>query len=231
MTQQDYTALVFVVDASGSMWGIAKDMEGAIEALLAKQKSLPGKLTVDIVYFDAPRVRSSTSFVYTTGTTFRQPQFVMDNSWYNEAFHLAHPDEVQVHIQPGGGTALYDALGMKIDSFGKALAELPEDERPSQVIFGIVTDGEENSSVAYNSETVKGLIQHQTDVYGWNFTYLGANQDAVLAAQRMGISAGSSLTWNTHNVAQAAATMDSYVTSTRTLGSYSYTEQDRADNA
>jgi hypothetical protein len=236
LTKQGYTALVFVVDASGSMWAIHHDMEGAIEAVLAKQKALPGKLTVDMVYFDAPRFSGSTSFIYTSNSThpFQIPNGhrpPLDNGWYQETDHLADPSKVKVQISPGGGTALYDALGTKITSFGKALANLPEDERPEQVIFAIVTDGEENSSVSFNSETVKGLIEHQTNVYGWNFTYLGANQDAVLTAQTMGIAAGAALTWNTNNVAAATQTMDSYVTGTRTLGAYSYTAQDRADNA
>ena len=48
MTNTDYTALLFIVDRSGSMAPIAKDMEGGISALLKEQSELPGKLTVPL---------------------------------------------------------------------------------------------------------------------------------------------------------------------------------------
>jgi Mg-chelatase subunit ChlD len=203
MTKQDYTALVFVVDASGSMFDIVNDMEGAIKSLLETQQELPGKLTVDVVYF---------------------------NTYSKNAYTLADPKNVVVRIQPGGGTALNDAVGLKIDSFGYTLAAMPEDERPSQVIFAIVTDGEENSSRMYSANQVKNKVKHQADVYGWNFLYLGANQDAVFVADGLGIPMTSALTWNVHDVATAGSTMNSYVTGTRSVGSYAFTDADRDAN-
>lgn len=203
MTQQDYTALVFVVDRSGSMSGIAGDMEGAISALLDSQKALPGKLTVDSVLFD-----NEVDFVH----------------------YWADPANVQIRINPRGSTALYDAIGFKVDQFGLALASMAPENRPSKVIFAIVTDGFENASVEHTADSVKRRITHQTEKYGWDFTYLGANQDAVLVAQTMGIAAGSALTWNTRNVTAATQTMDAYVTGTRTLGSYTYSAAERSAN-
>lgn len=237
MTKQGYTALVFLVDASGSMFTIAHDMEGAIEALLAKQKNLPGSLTVDMVYFDAPSFRTAPTQPYYTITSAANvvPSIIHRpvKEWYHEAHHLADPSGVRVHIEPGGGTALLDALGRKIVSFGQALAALPEDERPENIIFAIVTDGEENSSQEYTWKTIQHMIEHQTDKYGWNFTYLGANQDAISVGASLGIGAGSTLTWNTSNVAAAAQTMDSYIATSRTYGAAaaSYTQADRDANA
>ena len=238
MTKQGYTALVFVVDASGSMYPIAHDMEGAIEALLAKQKGLPGELTVDMVYFDAPGFQPVSQPYYTISTnTVRGmvPGIVNRpvKDWYHETHTLADPSDVQVHIEPGGGTALLDALGRKIVSFGQALSALPEDERPENVIFAIVTDGEENSSREYTWATVQKMIEHQTSKYGWNFTYLGANQDAISVGASLGIGAGSTLTWNTNNVHAATQTMDSYIATSRAYGAAaaSYTQADRDANA
>jgi hypothetical protein len=203
MTQQDYTALVFIVDRSGSMSRIAADMEGAISALLDSQKALPGKLTVDTVLFD-----DTVEFVH----------------------YWADPEDVQVRIAPRGSTALYDAIGFKVDQFGLALASMAPEYRPSKVIFAIVTDGFENASREHTADSVKRRITHQTEKYGWDFTYLGANQDAVLVAQTMGIAAGSALTWNTANAHVAAQTMDAYVTGTRTLGAYTYSSAERSAN-
>jgi hypothetical protein len=52
VTNADYTALLFIVDRSGSMASIAADMEGGIKTLLDEQRQLPGRLTVDFVRFD-----------------------------------------------------------------------------------------------------------------------------------------------------------------------------------
>lgn len=204
MTQQDYTALVFVVDRSGSMQGIAKDMEGGINTLIQEQKKLPGTITVDYVRFD---------------------------NVVEHVHEFAHPDNVHISIQPRNSTALYDAVGQTIDRFGANLRMLPETVRPSKVVFVIVTDGWENASKFHTAEGVKAKVQHQTDVYGWDFVYLGANQDAILVGEGLGISTGSSLTYNVANVGAMTQTMNSYVTGTRSLGSHSFSAADRQNNA
>lgn len=57
----------------------------------------------------------------------------------------------------------------------------------------ILTDGEENKS---NNEkykiasNIKYMIEHQRTKYGWEFSYLGANQDAFKVASDFGISKG-----------------------------------------
>lgn len=186
------------------MAGIAKDMEGGISTLLEEQKKLPGKLTVDFVRFDT----------------------VVEH-----VHKFAHPDAVNVQIQPRGGTALYDAVGQTVSAFGASLRALPEHKRPGRVIVAIVTDGWENSSREYTAAKVKEMVQHQTEKYGWNFTYLGANQDAVFVASTIGIDSASTLDWNTAAPAAAAFAMSNYVTGTRSVGSYTYTEQDRLNNS
>jgi hypothetical protein len=59
----------------------------------------------------------------------------------------------------------------------------------------IITDGEENTSRVYNHQRVMELIQHQTIVYKWEFMYLGANQDAIQAGAKFGISANRSMSY------------------------------------
>jgi uncharacterized protein YegL len=74
---------------------------------------------------------------------------------------------------PRGGTALHDAMGQVLKM------NLSDD---TMVI--ILTDGEENSSNKYTAAHVKDLV----DTKPWKFVYLGANQDAVLTAQGLGIN-------------------------------------------
>lgn len=168
MTDPNYTALLIVLDRSGSMSGIRDDMVGGIQELIAAQTAQPGMLTIDVVTFD-------------------------DHIEHTHAF--AQPEHVQIELIPRGRTALYDAIGWSLTSFGQALAELPEHARPSTVLAVIVTDGHENASTEYQSTHVAKLVTQQRDEYDWDISFLGANQDAVLEARRIGIDPGDALTY------------------------------------
>ncbi len=64
-----------------------------------------------------------------------------------------------------------------------------EEYRAENVMFVIITDGEENSSRRFSSDRVKAMIGHEKEKYGWEFVFLGANIDAVETAGKFGISA------------------------------------------
>jgi hypothetical protein len=115
-------------------------------------------------------------------------------------------------------TALYDAIGKTINTVGRELADLDESERPGLVQFVIITDGMENASREFTSDAVKNLITHQTEKYNWDFVFIGSNQDAVLTASTLGISAGSALTYDNATVGAASASLGDYVTTTRSFG-------------
>lgn len=82
--------------------------------------------------------------------------------------------------RPTGGTPLYDAMGLSLTRLEKNVTD--EDI----VLVTVITDGYENSSRDYDSEKLRALIQ-RLDEKDWVFTYIGANQDAVLEAGRLGI--------------------------------------------
>jgi hypothetical protein len=190
MTNPDYTALLFIIDESGSMWSIAQDMEGGIKTLLEEQDKLDGKLTVDVAYFDH---------------NFRYP------------VSLAPAAQANIQLLPNGMTSLHDAIVRASTKFGQTLAALPEDERPGTVMVVVVTDGQENSSKESSKADVKALITKQQDEYSWNFVFLGANQDAVLAGESFGLRSGASLTYvaSPTGVANASTLLSNYATTTR----------------
>ena len=105
---------------------------------------------------------------------------------------------------PRGTTALLAAIGRTIDELGARLAAMSAGERPGKVIFVIVTDGLENASRTYTREQVFERIRHQADVYGWEFVYLGAKQDAIAAGAMVGIDARFSLSGAEGEVATQA---------------------------
>ena len=67
---------------------------------------------------------------------------------------------------------------------------------PEHTLFVITTDGMENASRRYDSETVKKMIGRQKAKYGWEFLFLGANIDAVETASRFGIGADRAVNYH-----------------------------------
>ena len=65
---------------------------------------------------------------------------------------------------------------------------MSDDEKAGNIVFVIITDGEENASQRFSSEKIKKMISYEKEKYGWEFIFLGANIDAVKTAETYGIS-------------------------------------------
>jgi len=99
-------------------------------------------------------------------------------------------------FRPRGGTALHDAIGVGISNLRTYLDKKDKDsDSISTALVVIMTDGEENSSKEHNANTIKKLIDELNETDAWTFSYMGANQDAVLTASSFGIGAGNSLNY------------------------------------
>ncbi|MBR1928130.1 MAG: VWA domain-containing protein [Paludibacteraceae bacterium] len=84
---------------------------------------------------------------------------------------------------PNSCTPLYDAVGKSICHLRD---QLPKSEKVN-VLVTIITDGEENSSELFTAQKIKSLVS-ELKQSGWTFAFIGANQDEVLEAQKMGIN-------------------------------------------
>lgn len=200
MTNPNYDHLLTVVDRSGSMFNIQEDMRGALDELFKAQAAEDGTCLVDYVQFD---------------------------NHYELVFEDKPAGEAVATLEPRGSTALLDAIGKAVTDLGKKLADLPEDERPGNVIVAVVTDGMENSSVDWKPEDVRALIKEQEDKYNWTFTFLGANIDAVKVGASFGFNPDNSLTYTTNNTGGTVAAASAFVTRTRTGAKGGYTDEDR----
>lgn len=200
MTDSSYTHIMVVVDRSGSMWPIKDDMTGALNAFFAEQAKGEGKCLVDYAQFDTS---------------------------YELVYENREIDDAKAVLDPAGGTALLDAIGKSATDLGKKFADMDENQRPGTVIVAVVTDGDENSSVEWTAESVKALIEKQESEYNWDFTFLGANMDAVSVGASFGFKPSKSLTYDTGNTGVMASTMSSLVTRTRSGDKTGYTQEER----
>ena len=172
------TEIAFILDRSGSMSSITwAGISGYNEFLAAQQATVdddgkPIPATFSLILFDHELLP------------------VHDRQDIQTALPLN-----QETYQPRGSTALLDAIGITIDSIGSKLASTPEADRPSKVILAILTDGEENASQVYTMADIHQRIAHQSETYQWGFLFLGANQDAIATAARMGIQARQAATF------------------------------------
>lgn len=99
-------------------------------------------------------------------------------------------------FRPRGGTALHDAIGVGISNLRTYLDKKDKgSDSISTALVVIMTDGEENSSKEHSANTIKKLIDELNETDAWTFSYMGANQDAVLTASSFGIGAGNSLNY------------------------------------
>ena len=162
--KKDYSHVCIVLDASGSMNQIRDDVRGSFNAFLEKQRSAPGKTVFDLFRFSDETERIVKS---------------VDLS----AFH----EDLMAQYYCHGCTAMNDAICTAIDTIGREFADMPEEERPENVLCVIVTDGHENASREFTAEDVKTRITRQQEVYNWEFVFLAANQDAFATGERMGL--------------------------------------------
>ena len=166
--KKDYTHLIIVLDASGSMSSIQDDIKGSFNEFLKKQREEPGKTVFDLFQFN---------------DDVKRPVKSADLA----KFH----DDLMAKYDCSGCTALNDAVCIAIDTVGHAFADMEEAERPEHVLCVIITDGMENASREYTAKDVKDRIEHQKAAYKWDFQFLAANQDAFATGESIGLDKDS----------------------------------------
>jgi hypothetical protein len=167
MPNEDYTAVV--LDASGSMSSRRDETIRGYDKFISQQKEMDeGRMTLTrTIFSDSPGKQDS-----------------IDTTHHD----LSETCSIEGDYNPEGTTPLYDAIGATIDEMGAKFEAMDEDEKPSEVMVAIVTDGKENASVEYGLSDVQSLIQQQEEEWGWTFIFIGASLDDFSDARDMDIS-------------------------------------------
>jgi len=197
MTDSSLTEIVAIVDSSGSMSALTDDVIGGFNAFLDEQRDGPGEARLTLALFDTN-------------------------------YELLHDGVSIESVEPlssatyeaGGGTALLDAVCMTVDTVGARLAKIDEEARPGNVVVLIITDGQENQSSEFTLGDTRQRIEHQTEMYGWDFLYQGANVDAFGEAGGLGIKAAytSNYAYNSPGVHAAVNNFSKAVHQKRSRG-------------
>lgn len=169
---KNYAEIAFVLDRSGSMGSCQDAAIEGFNRFLLEQQQTEGLAKMTLVLFDDEYLVPVASVPVQEVVALTRETYV-----------------------PRNCTALLDAIGKTIDDLGKRLAELPEQDRPGQVIVTILTDGLENASQTFTWKDIAAKIKHQSETYQWTFLFLGANQDAIATAAQMNISGANSATY------------------------------------
>jgi hypothetical protein len=180
--KENLTEINVVLDRSGSMCSIADDTIGGFNEFLKTQQEVDGDAFITLSQFD-----DVYEVVYSAMNIKEAPMLSSGT------------------FKPRGATALLDAIGKSINLTGERLANLSEDDRPSKIIFVILTDGGENSSREFTNTQINDMIKHQTDMYSWDFVFIGANQDAIKVGANMGFKVGNSMTYASNSIGTTCA--------------------------
>jgi hypothetical protein len=92
---------------------------------------------------------------------------------------------------PCACTPLLDAIGMALT---RLEAEVKKHERALASVT-IITDGYENASTEYNLQQIHQLIGRLKEQEGWNFAFMGANQDVTKVCIDLNIDVQNAQAW------------------------------------
>ena len=143
--QKDYTHLIIVLDASGSMSSIQDDIKGSFNEFLKKQREAEGQTVFDLFQFndEVHRLVRSTNLAQ---------------------FH----DDLMDRYECSGCTALNDAVCIAIDTVGHEFADMEEEHHEDglwefRLGSGQETDTEGADSGDRHQEVlVESLALHDT---------------------------------------------------------------------
>jgi len=174
------TVVVFILDQTGSM-GVCRDATiSGFNEYIGTLKKQKGKVLFSLTKFNSERV---------------------ENTYESTNIKDVQPLNSDTYI-PSGMTPLYDAIAKGIKGTKDKGA------KDKNVLFVMMTDGEENSSREYKRDDIFKMVKEQ-ESKGWTFVFLGANQDSWATGQSIGLHKGNVMNYDVAQTAQTFANLSS----------------------
>ena len=199
--------VIGIIDRSGSMKNKEDDTIGGINTTLEQLKNDKQEdeyIDVSIKLFDHEEIMKIRSQNIDTIEFLTRYDFV-----------------------PRGSTSLYDAIGNTLTWVMHQ--KIMDVEFYDNCIIFVATDGEENSSKIYNNKQIESMIKEAKKNYNIEFLYLGANQDSILNASKIGISSHQAMNYSETeiNVENAYRAVGNAAKRFRSSGSVEFTDVER----
>ena len=129
-----HTEFLYILDASGSMYGVSEDVIGGFNSFLDEQKVLPDQAYLTTVVFN-----HDVNTVYLS-KDIKTVEYINRDTY-----------------RASGSTSLFDAIGSSVFS-------LQERSKTDKVMVIIMTDGYENSSRIFTGSKIKKIIEEKSEL-------------------------------------------------------------------
>lgn len=179
------THVVMIIDKSGSMHSIRRQaVENYNEQIQQmKENSKDQEITASLITFNGN---------------------VFEHLWRAPADGLEESDLDS--FTTAGNTALYDAIGYTVT---KIRSEAPADDDTAYLLI-IISDGEENASIHYNSEQIRGMLEEVKATGRWTVSYMGCSAHQLeTVAQSLNISPANMAVWSNASAEAASSSLRS----------------------
>lgn len=205
MPKENYTHVAVVLDRSGSMSVIRKDVVLGLRDFIERQKAEKGEATFTLAQFDND---------------------------YEMIYDMIPLQDVKdIGLIPGGSTALLDAMGTTMEQVRNKIIDMKEEDRPSKAVFVFITDGEENASKTYSKTRVFEMIEalKNDKTTQWDVVFMGATQESIQEGGSLGVRSASTMQWDATSQGTKCAfdSLSRSMTSYRSkAGSYDFADKD-----
>ena len=172
------TYVLLVVDDSGSMFPVARDVRGGFNS-----------------YIKDLREDSEQNYKATLALFGNRYDLLVTDADVEDVPELTERN-YRAHQ---GSTSLYDAIGRTLQEFGDRVKLRKKD----RALLVVQTDGQDNSSEEFRKEDIAARISKLEDDEQWGCIFLGAGIDAWAVGGGMGFNQGSTI--SLAHTGQAAA--------------------------
>lgn len=190
--ENNYTHMLVILDRSGSMAGLTNSTIAGFNGFMKEQKNVSGKATASLV------------------------QFATNQSWVYDFLPIQEVSDLttKTYEANGSSTALCDSIARAVHRTEDQIKGM--EEKPDNIVVVIITDGLENSSKEFKKDYVCKIIKSHEEE-GWDFVFLGANQDAISEGGNVGIRSTNAMTYaaNAEGIQYMYACVSSGLTSYR----------------